>query len=171
MNDVLRYVLNFVVVVLIQILIINNIPLAWYINPLFYIVFIITLPIDTPGWLLLVSGFLLGLVIDMSASTPGMNTCATLIVAFMRPYLHRAVIPRDDYQANTRPDPSVFGLPWFINYAGIMVFVHHFCLFFIESFTFHQFYFTLLKVIVSTVFSLILILVMQMFRVGPSKAR
>jgi rod shape-determining protein MreD len=170
-NDIIKYVLNFTLVVLIQVLIINNIPIAWYINPLFYIVFIITLPINIPGWLLLFSGFFLGLVIDLSANTPGMNMSATLIVSFMRPYLLNAMVPRDNYQPSTQPVPSIFGLPWFINYAAIMVFVHHFFLFFIESFSIQQFFPTLLKIIVSTLFSLVLILVVQMFKLSQSKVR
>jgi rod shape-determining protein MreD len=156
-NDLFKYAINFTLVLFIQILIINNIPIVWFINPLFYIVFIITLPINVPGWLLLVSGFFLGLIVDLAANTPGMNTIATLTIAYMRPYLLSAMVPRDDYQPSIRPIPTIFGFPWFIQYAGIMVFQYILP--------------TLFKITVSAIFSLILILVVQMFKMNQSKAR
>ena len=170
-NDLLKYGFNFIVLVIIQILIINNIPISPYINPFIYISFIITLPIIIPGWILLLLGFILGLVIDISCSTPGMHTSATLSMAFIRPYLLSSIIPRDDYQPNAQPAPDTFGLAWFIKYAIIMVLVHHIFLFFIEEFSFQSFFATILKIILSSLFSLLLIMIVQMFKFNQSKVR
>lgn len=170
-NDILKYVFNLIILILVQVLIINNIPLGWFINPFIYISFILTLPIIIPGWFLLISGFVVGLIIDISSNTPGMHISATLAMSFIRPYLLNSIIPRDDYQPTAQPIPSEYGIVWFIKYSSLMIFVHHFVLFFIEEFSFSQFFPTLLKVVMSSVFSLILVLLVQMFRLNLNKTK
>ena len=45
-----RNIIRFVFLVLLQVLILNNIQFSGYINPYFYIYFILLLPFDTPRW-------------------------------------------------------------------------------------------------------------------------
>ena len=74
----------FVVLVLLQVFLINNISLSAYCNPLIYIAFIIILPLDMrPVWVLLLSA-LLGLIIDLTTGMAGLNVVATTAVGFMR---------------------------------------------------------------------------------------
>ena len=82
-----RYALTFIVLLALQILILNNIKLGGYINPYIYILFIMLLPFEIPGWLLLILGFLTGLTMDAFAGTLGMHSTATLFIAFLRPFI------------------------------------------------------------------------------------
>ncbi|MBN2166492.1 MAG: rod shape-determining protein MreD [Marinilabiliaceae bacterium] len=170
-NDSLKYVFNLIILVLIQVLIINNIPLSWFINPFIYISFIITLPLFIPGWFLLILGFVTGLIIDISCNTPGMHTSATLVMSFIRPYFLNSIIPREDHQSTAQPVPSVFGMGWFMKYALVMTLSHHLVLFFIEEFSFSNFFSTLFKVVLSSVISLLLIFIVQMFSGTKTKIR
>jgi rod shape-determining protein MreD len=151
--------------VLLQVLILNNIELSGFINPYFYIMFILLLPFETPKWLLLVSSFALGLSIDLFSHTLGMHAFACVLVAYIRPYLLKVIAPREGYDAGTTPGVKNFGLDWFMKYAVILVFAHHFTLFFIETFKFHQFFATLLRVILSSIFTLIIIFLSQLLMV------
>ncbi len=53
-----RYLFNFVMLILLQVLLLNNLQFSGYVNPYLYVLFIITLPFSTPKWLLLVLGFI-----------------------------------------------------------------------------------------------------------------
>jgi hypothetical protein len=53
-----KYIIRFVVLVLVQVFILNNVHLGGFINPYIYILFIITLPFETPKWFLFVIAFL-----------------------------------------------------------------------------------------------------------------
>jgi len=168
-KDISKYLLSFVFFVLVQVLVLNNLQLGWYLNPFIYVGFIIALPLETPGWLTLVIGFLLGYCIDFFSDTPGMHTTATTFIAFLRPLLNNATIPRDNFQPNTQPSAAVFGYPWFIKYAMIIVFSHHFLLFFIEAFSFKYFHIVLLKTLVSGTFTMLLLLITQLYSFGKNK--
>ena len=82
-----RNIIRFAILVLIQILLLNNIQISGHIVPYFYILFILLMPFETPGWMLLFAGFALGLSVDMFGQTLGMHTSATVFMAFLRPYL------------------------------------------------------------------------------------
>jgi hypothetical protein len=131
--------------------------------PYIYILFIILLPFETPGWLLLISGFLLGLAVDIFCESMGMHTAATVLMAFLRPYILSYFAPRGGYESGSFPRIIYYGLPWFIKYSLLMVLVHHTLLFYLEMFTFQDFFLTLLRVILSTLFSASLIVLSQFF--------
>jgi len=61
----LTYFFLFVILIVTQLLVFNNIELSGYINPYVYVLFILLLPFDVPRVVLLLSAFLLGLCIDL----------------------------------------------------------------------------------------------------------
>lgn len=162
-------ILRFVILVLLQVLLFNNIQFSGYVNPYIYVLFILLLPFETPKWFLLVLGFFMGLVIDIAMNTPGMHTSATVFIAFLRPYVLSYISPRDGYEVGSSPTVSCYGLTWFLRYAVTITFLHHSVLFYLEIFRLSSFFDTLLKVIISTVFSLIFILIAQYISFNKQK--
>lgn len=158
-----RYLLSFVVLVFLQVFILNNIQFSGYINPYIYVLFILILPFETPKWLLLVLAFILGLTVDLFSGTIGMHSSATVFMAFFRPYVLKVISPRDGYESETLPQLRYYGAGWFIRYSVILILIHHFFLFFIEVFRFSDFFATLARVILSSVFTIILVLISQYF--------
>ena len=68
-NTIIRQVISFILLVLLQVLVLNNIHLFGIITPFLYIIFIINLPYNiSRHWSLLIA-FLLGLVVDMFTNT------------------------------------------------------------------------------------------------------
>jgi rod shape-determining protein MreD len=129
------------------------------------VLFIILLPFETPKWILIISGFMLGLSIDLFSYAIGMHTFATVLIAFLRPYILKYIAPREGYETGTQPNLKFFGLEWFIKYALILILIHHFTLFFIETFKFQQFFATLLRVILSSLFTLLLVVLSQLLTI------
>jgi len=165
-NSVLRFCLIFVLLILLQVLLFNNIEFSGYVNPYVYVMFILLLPIEIPSWLLLLLSFGTGLIIDFFSGSPGMHTSATVLIGFVRPYVLRLVSPRDGYESGSDPSMLAYGFRWFATYTLLMVLIHHTALFYLEVFRFADFFRTLLRVILSTLFSTGFILLIEFYRKG-----
>ena len=129
-----RNIIRFLFLVFIQVLIFNNIQFSGLINPYIYVIFILLLPFKTPTWALLGLAFLLGISVDLFANTPGMHSTATVLMAFLRPYVLSIIAPRDGYETGTFPRLYYYGFFWFLKYAAILVTIHHLSLFYLEIF-------------------------------------
>jgi hypothetical protein len=128
-----------------------------------YVLFILLLPFEIPGWVLLSAAFALGFTVDMFSQTLGMHTAASVFMAFLRPGILRMISPRDGYETGTSPRILHMGLEWFLKYTVILVIAHHFVLFYVEVFRFSEFFSTLLRVVLSATLSVILIILSQYF--------
>jgi rod shape-determining protein MreD len=160
-SQTVRNILRFISLILLQGLIVKNIDLGRFINPFIYVMFIITLPFNTPRWLLLVSSFFLGLAVDMFYDTIGVNAAASVFMAFCRPYVYNLFSPRNGYDSNDEPSIQHLGISWFLSCSGILIVLHHFVLFYLEIFKFSEFFSTLFRVILSSLFSLFLVVLSQ----------
>ncbi|HEX7410605.1 MAG TPA: rod shape-determining protein MreD [Bacteroidales bacterium] len=158
---ILRNFVRFVVLVSLQVFLLNKINFFGYLNPYIYILVIMLLPFETPGWLLLLFGFVTGLIIDMFSNTPGLNAAATVLLAFMRPAVINLVGNRPDYEQSGEPSMRDMGFQWFFPYAMLLILIHHFALNIIDVFSFREIGQTFLRVIVSSAFTLIFILLAQ----------
>ncbi|MES2398186.1 MAG: rod shape-determining protein MreD [Bacteroidota bacterium] len=161
LNEIIRNIVRFAILVGIQVLVIKNIELGRFINPFIYVLFIIGLPFETPKWLLLFSGFVMGITIDLFYDTAGMHAAACVFIAYLRPGLLKLFSPRDGYEFGTQPNIQYLGIPWFLSYSGILILLHHLILFYIEVFRFSEFFSTFFRVIVSSVFTVLLVVISQ----------
>jgi rod shape-determining protein MreD len=150
--------LLFIGLVLLQIVVLNNINFLGYINPLLYILFIFLYPIKKNDGLLIFLSFLLGLCIDIFSNSGGINAAATLLIAFIRiPVLKSVIGKREiDYSAT-----SLFKLPYFKTFffISILTFIHHFVVFGLEYFKWSNFGIIIIKTILTSIFTLILIMI------------
>lgn len=162
-NFYINNIIRFVVLVLLQVLVFDNIEFSGHINPYIYILFIILLPFETPNWLLLVLAFFLGFTVDLFSLTPGMHASATVFAAFLRPFVLKNFSPRDGYEPGTLPTVSYYGLLWFAKYAAILVLAHHFFLFTMEIFRLGDIIFIMSKTFASGLISILFILISQYF--------
>ena len=149
--------------VFIQVLVFNNIQVSGLINPYVYVIFILLLPFETPNWALLALAFLLGISVDLFANTPGMHSTATVLMAFLRPYVLSVIAPRDGYETGTFPRIYYYGFSWFLRYTAILVTIHHLALFYLEVFRFADFFMTFFRSILSAIFSITFIVLSQYF--------
>lgn len=158
MNRNVIHIIRFVALVLLQVLVVNHIRLGGYVHPYVYMIFILLLPINIPNWQLLLLGFGLGLSIDMFTGTPGLHAGATTLMSFCRPAILRLVSGHQKLENVVEPNLSQLGGVWFLRYTFTMVLVHHFALFFLESFSFHLILQVLLRIVISVPVSVFLIM-------------
>jgi len=165
-NSILRFSLIFVLLILLQVLLFNNIKFSGYINPYVYIMFIILLPVEIPSWILLLLSFFTGIIIDLFSGSPGMHSSATVFAGFVRPFVLRIVSPRDGYEPRAEPSMVNYGFRWFLIYSLFIVLVHHTALFYLEVFRFADFFRTLLRVLLSSLFTVVFIVLIEFYRKG-----
>jgi rod shape-determining protein MreD len=165
-NSILRFGLLFIILILLQVLLFNNIQFSGYVNPYVYLLFIILLPVEIPSWILLLLSFGTGLIVDLFSGSPGMHSSATLLAGFVRPYVLAIVSPRDGYEGRSEPSMISYGFRWFLTYTLLIVLVHHTALFYLEVFRFTDFFRTLLRVLLSSLFTVIFIMIIEFYRKG-----
>jgi hypothetical protein len=160
-NILLKNIIRFALLVILQVFVLNNIRIYGYVNPYIYILFILLLPFETPGWLLLFSSFLIGFSIDLFTHTPGMNAAAAVFMAFCRPGVIRLLSGAKGVEQGMKPGIKDMGFQWFFLYSLILTFLHHTVLFYIEIFRFNEFFFTFSRVVFSTGATMILIILIE----------
>ncbi len=160
-RQVIINIIRFIILVFIQIAILNNIRLNGYVNPYLYVIFILALPFKTPGWLLLILGFLMGITIDLFSNTLGFHTAACTMMAYFRPYVLQLLKSQDDYPGESEPSAETLGFAWFLKYSFILVAIHHIILFFVEMYRFTDLLQTLVRIVVSIIFTLALVLLTE----------
>ncbi|MFO7613814.1 MAG: rod shape-determining protein MreD [Bacteroidales bacterium] len=153
--------IRFVLLVIAQVFIFNNIQLSGYINPQVYVLFILMLPFRLPGFWLLFLSFVTGLTIDVFMQTPGLHAAASVFLAFCRPGVIRLVGKKEDLESFDYPNVRDSGSLWFFSYTVILVLLHHLFLFFTEVFRFSEFGQTLLKVLINTALTALIIMLIQ----------
>jgi len=155
--NVLKRIIGFLLLVLLQVLVLNNIHLFGYATPFLYIYLILKMDTDTSRSGILLWAFALGLSIDIFTNTPGMNAMATVFLAFVRPYVVGAFMPRDAVEG-LEPSIHTLGFANFTKYITICVVIHHTLLLMVEYFTFVGIWQTLLRIVCCSLLTILLIL-------------
>jgi hypothetical protein len=134
-----------------------------------YVVYLLLLPVDTNPLLLMGVGFAMGFIVDMFYESIGLHAFACVMIMYLRNYWLNSLTPQGGYDSSTVPSLALNGVQWFLIYVMPLVFLHHALLFYLEAGGFGMFWFTLWKVITSTVFTTIVILIAQFL--FPSRRR
>ncbi|MGL4907716.1 MAG: rod shape-determining protein MreD [Bacteroidales bacterium] len=173
MNKFLKTILLPFSLIIAQVFLINNFQLrgvfSSFVAPSIYILVILLMPLGTSYIRLLFSAFALGLTVDALSGTMGENTSACLLIAFARPWILSKMTNYEERSRQMRPSIKNFGLLRFFVYVFFLILTFHFVLFFLEVFTFYEFYYTALRAILSSVIATAIILVIMFFVEKKSK--
>ena len=157
MKMVLQNIVSFVVLVLVQVLVLNNVHFMGYVNPYVYILFILLLPVHLSRHFTLILAFVLGLIIDTFSNTYGMHAFSTVLIAYLQTF---AINLYANIEEDTNPIPSfkAFGVFAFSKYVITLVFIHHASFFLLEIFSFAEFGHTLLRIVFNTLITTVVLL-------------
>ncbi|MBL7704970.1 MAG: hypothetical protein JNM21_05415 [Taibaiella sp.] len=167
MSIYLRNFLRYLFLVGIQVLLLNKLSLRWWANPsgfpsfvpFIYPLFIMLLPISTPIWFVLLSGFTVGLTVDMFMNTMGLHAAACVFMAFCRIAVLKTILPRKIYEYRSLA-PSVKSMSWvpFLTYAAVLLLLHHLAYFLLEIWSLKAPLYFILKLFASLLTSLIFVI-------------
>ena len=168
-NNLIRGLLYFVVLVLVQVLILNNIHFLRIATPFLYLYFIIKMPVGSPRDLVVLFSFLIGLVIDLFSNTPGMHAAACTLTGFIREPLIRFYMGKD-LPDGIYPSYKTFGYGGFFRYVLSLVLIHHVTLFLIESLTLFDPLFLAIRIGASVITTTLLICTIEAFNIETPKS-
>lgn len=153
-NNFIIQLVRFLVLVLLQVLILNHINFAGYINPFLYPLFILAFPLAGDKSLLIFLSFVLGLTLDMFGDTGGIHAAACVFIAWLRPVVLKYSFGVS-YELNTLKISSAPMAKQLV-YVVSMVLLHHIMLFSMEIFNANQILLILKSTLFSGIFSVIL---------------
>jgi len=158
---VITNIIRFLLLIATQVFLLKNIGYYNLSIPYLYILFILILPFGIPNVLLFFLAFITGLTIDVFYDTLGLNAAACTVLAFVRIVFINLTVQRDGFDNGPEPSLGIMGFRWFIFYAFILTFSHHFILFTFENFKFTEFGYTIIRVMLSTLFTVFLMLITE----------
>ncbi|MFT4073736.1 MAG: rod shape-determining protein MreD [Dysgonamonadaceae bacterium] len=162
MTNSLRIISQFILLVLVQVLILNQISIFGYAVPFLYIYLIIKLPLNMNRSLVLLIAFLLGLCIDAFTNSYGINASATVLAAFARPYIQKLFFNQEDF-TDSVPSARSLGSAKFYKYSVLVVLLHHTAIFLIEYLSLTEAFSLALHALLSTILTLIIIIALESF--------
>ncbi len=166
---IFRNIGRFLLLMLLQVLILNNVYLGGYINPYLYILFIAMLPTDTGKIPMIIISFCTGLCIDVSTNMLGFHTFACTLIGFMRPIWFDKIIIRDNNEAISTPSVYSGSYQMFALYLFLILFVFHLTFYLLLIFSFRDFFTILISALLSTVLTWILAIIYQTLIMHHSK--
>ena len=141
----------------IQIFILNNIQLSGYINPYYYIVFILYFPTKSTKSTILLLSFTMGFIMDIFCYSYGTHAFASVLIA----YLKILWTSKLNYSKDSDELFEINNLSMnrFIIVSIYFIFIHHFTLFFLESFSFKELFLVIQTTLASSILTLMLVVI------------
>lgn len=156
-KSVINYILIFILLVICQAVVFNNLVLFNSAIALVFIYLIIELPITVGTNLAMTIAFLLGLSIDVFQDTPGLNALACTIIAFMRKPIFHLYAPRDEDFSGKRLCIDSLGTSTYLKYMLTSVFIYCTIYFCVEAFSFFEINRLLIRILASSLFTFVVI--------------
>lgn len=160
-QELIVHSLNFVLYVVLQILFLHHVMLFNVGFCYIYIAFLLLLPFEISTILLMLIGFFVGLIIDLSYNMLGVHMFSCVLLGCIRNRWIGFITSMGGYENFTHPSLSVMGLNWFTRYVFWLTLFHHIPLFLLESFSSQLYLTALFKAGVSTMITCIFILIIQ----------
>ena len=167
-NSIIRYGFLFIICVLLQALVFNQIVLFHVAVPIVFIYFIIRLPINLKLPYLFTVSFLLGLSVDIFSDTPGVNALACTLIAALRTPIYYAYMAKDDITSRLTPGVATMGIMEYSKYLLTFIVVYCILVFTIEYFSFAYVKGIVILSAASTVFTFIILLTADCLIPGKS---
>ena len=158
MNPIIRHSLAFFILMSFQLVFFNHITLYNIATPFVFLLFILMLPLSLPIPVLYGIAFATGLIADIFTDhyVSGLHTFSVLAMASLRAPLLSITTTSSFSKSINELSIKDQDFLWYIAYLGPLIFIHHFCYFFLEAFTFSTFGFTFLKVLGSSIYTFLI---------------
>lgn len=171
MSSIIQHITRFILLLLLQMLIFNQFEPGWGIQLMPYPLFIFLLPIELGIIPLMLLAFVMGISIDSFSNTFGLHTSSLLVFAYMRPIIFDLFTPRDGYDPLMELSIFDMGSKWFVKSYGLLLLIHHFWFFLVETMRLSELLFILQKTLLSLLFGFLLSILYQYLFIGKKKLR
>src|SRR5690606_1873514 len=149
----LENILRFCLLILAQVFVFKNIGYYNLAATFPYIMALMLLPVHISKGLLFLLAFLTGITVDMFYDTLGIHAAACVTLAWVRIVFLNLTLQDDDHDSLSSPGIGQMSFRWFLIYSFLLGLFHHFTLYFLESFTLNNIWFTLVSILLSCIFT------------------
>jgi rod shape-determining protein MreD len=148
---------RYVVVMLLQVLLFDQLQLLGICHPYIYILCLLMMPITLPHSADMIIGAVAGLIMDIFCNSLGIHMASCILIMFIRPYLIGSIV-NDKDRLNEQISLRAIGLEALLKYVIILVLLHHLTLFSLAAWSWHHIGFVLLETIVSSAITIAVII-------------
>ena len=161
MSQLRIYFLRLLLFMFLQSFIFNQLEISPSVHIIITPLYLFLLPFDRSILSLLLIALVLGVSIDATSNTFGLQTSSLLLFAYLRPIVFRVFSPRDGYDSLKSPSIFAMGNRWFISTFSILLLSHHLWFFTLEAFSLNETMLILQKTILSGVISFVVCVILQ----------
>ena len=155
--DWIRQLGRYVLVMLLQVLLFNQLQLLGICHPFVYLICLMMMPLTLRHSTDMLIGAVVGLIMDIFSNTLGLHTSACILVMFIRPYLVGALV-NDKDRLNEQISSRTLGMEAMIKYTIILVLIHHFAVFMLGSWSWMHLGYVMVETVVSSIVTISIIL-------------
>ena len=153
-NVVVITVLRFILLILAQVTIFNQMNFMGFVNPLIYVLFFYWYPIRANTSFFLMIGFLLGFFIDLFSDTMALHATASITMAYARPFCMRLCFGNNfDIQTFTFKNTTRLQR---ITFLFMLILIQHTVFFTLEILSFSHILLILKKILFTSFATLVL---------------
>ncbi len=158
----IRLIFYWIAILFLQFVVFNHLGFTAYLAPQVFIVLLITLPLHISKPYQVLLGFTLGLIADLFVGTPGIHASACMWLVIIRLLLLGAQDLKEQIANHLPYNVHSVGLSTFAATTASLVFFYHFYVFWLESIGAINGYVILFTTLVSALFTLTVIGVVQL---------
>ncbi|MBP1838196.1 rod shape-determining protein MreD [Formosa algae] len=166
-SNVISQILKFITLILVQVVILNHINFLGYINPYLYILFVVLYPVKNDRMIFMLLSFLLGILVDVFSDSGGIHAAACVTIAYLRPLVLKWSFGTVYEHQTIKFNNVDFGSK--LMYFSLLTVIHHLVLFLLEVFNFSETLLTLQKTLFSSIFTILLCVIVTIIFSKRSK--
>ncbi len=163
--DAIKGIALAAVILLLQVVVFNNIHLFGCATPLLFIYILLVAPNNSRRWVVLLVGFVIGLISDMFSNTPGVAAASMTLIGFLQPPYLKMFLSRESPE-DLRPSIKSLGFTKYLGYSFPLVFLFVVVFFTLEEFAFFNWQQWLLYILGSTLLTYLLVITTETLRKG-----
>lgn len=158
MRTFLEYTLFFLILLVLQVFLFDNLSIWIYLAPLPYVALLVLLPPNTPHGALVAVGFCTGAILDLITGTGGLHAIASTFTGFVRPGIANLTMGKDFWRdsGGTLARRDIRSPKW-LQYSALLTLLHCVVYFMFEALTWKYFGHTLIKIAVSSSATILLV--------------
>lgn len=173
MSNLIKNIIRFSLFILVQVYVLNQVPpLHHLVIPYIYFLFILWLPFKMGRRTVMILALALGFSLDCFTKTYGLHAASCVFIAYLRPFLVNLLISQEGAESNyNEPSIKSMGFVPYFTYVAILTLLHHSLLFFLETLQTGGYLYFILKTLLSSAISLLLILLTELLFVRKQRFR
>lgn len=161
-REIVKYTLISIALIIVQVFVLNKLPLNHNLRPQIYIYLLIILPFNFNFYAFIISGFLLGICLDTLTDNYGIIAASTTFLGLIRFYFDKRLnTDAAMREGRYRPSSLIFGRSGYILYLFAMALVHHLYMFSLEYYSFSYFFTILFTSLLSAVGTILFIILTE----------